>query len=141
MKTPGVSLGAFRLGIEGNGPLLKLVSFNANMRSCLFGLPYGDQALFLSRSLFESVGGFLEIPIMEDYELVKRLKKRGDVVIAKIPVITSGRRWERLGVIRTTAINQIIVFGYHLGISPGRLLAWYNRRKGIETKDKKEVRN
>ncbi len=136
MKNPGVSLGAFRLGIGGRGLLLRLVSFNANIRSRLFGLPYGDQGFFLSRRLFEGVGGFLEIPIMEDYELAGRLKKIGDVIIARCPVTTSKRRWERLGVIRTTAINQIVVLGYHLGISPERLSKWYNRKRGIEAKDK-----
>ena len=103
------------------------MEWSANVRSSWGQLPYGDQALFLRRSLFEELGGFANLPILEDLELVRRVRRRGRVITVGEPAVTSGRRWQQLGVLRTTLINQRIIIGYHLGWPIHRLAAAYSR--------------
>lgn len=123
----GVAGGAFRFQVTGTFPGRRLLEWGANARSRLARLPYGDQALFLRRSTFEELGGFPNLPILEDYELVRRLRRRGRVVTLSLPALTSGRRWERLGFLRTTWINQRVLFGYHAGEDPARLARLYQQ--------------
>jgi len=78
-------------------------------------MPYGDQGLFVRVSVFHSVGGFPDLPIMEDFELARRLRRRGRIVIAPARVATSSRRSQRLGPWRSTWTNQMIVLGYLSG--------------------------
>lgn len=125
----GFVAGAFRLEIEGAGPSLRWVARMANLRSRWLRLPYGDQAIFLRRELFRVLGGFPEMPLMEDFELMRRLRRLGTIVLLPLAVQTSSRRWRKLGVWRTTLINQAIVLAYLLGVSPSRLAEWYRRRK------------
>jgi rSAM/selenodomain-associated transferase 2 len=119
--------GAFELAIDGKEQSLRLVETLVKMRSRWFSLPYGDQAIFLTKKVFEDLGGFPELPIMEDFEFVQRLKRRGKIAIAPVSVITSSRRWQKLGVFKTTLINQLIILGYYLGISPTKLKNFYRR--------------
>jgi hypothetical protein len=127
---PGAVAGAFRLGIDGKARSFRLVEYMANIRSRALQMPYGDQGLFVPRDLFYEIGGYPEIPIMDDYELIRRLRKRGTVGIAPVAAITSARRWQRLGVFRTTLINQIIIIAYVLGVSVEKIARWYRREKG-----------
>jgi hypothetical protein len=122
LRGADVSAGAFALGIDGPGADLRAVEWLVNLRSRFLGIPYGDQALFLRREAFESLGGFREMPIMEDYELVRRLRRIGRVRICPLRVMTSARRWRELGLWRTSALNKLVVAGYHLGVPP-RVLA------------------
>ncbi len=124
-----VAIGAFRLGIRDPGIALRIIELGANLRSKYGHLPYGDQALFMSRRRFDELGGFPEISLMEDFALVQQLKRRGRVVLAPLAVYTSARRWRDLGILRTTVLNQLIVGAYMMGVSPVRLAAWYRRRK------------
>jgi len=119
--------GAFELAIDGKEQSLRLVETLVKMRSRWFSLPYGDQAIFLTKKVFEDLGGFPELPIMEDFEFVQRLKRQGKIAIAPVSVITSSRRWQKLGVFKTTLINQLIILGYYLGISPTKLKNFYRR--------------
>jgi len=120
-----VAGGAFRLRIASSCRALKVVAWGANLRSRLLGLPYGDQALFVRRSAFEAIGGFSAWPLMEDVDLVHRLKRAGRVVLLSDAVMTSARRWEREGIIWTTARNSLLLAGFWLGVSPARLSHWY----------------
>ena len=120
-------LGAFRLTIRDSGFALRCICRLANLRSRLLQLPYGDQALFLNRETFEELGGFPEQPIMEDYIFVKLAKKRGRVVTLQDEVVTSGRRWQRLGIFQTTLLNQLVVLGYSLGVPAEKLALFYRR--------------
>jgi rSAM/selenodomain-associated transferase 2 len=122
---PGVIAGAFELAISGELWGIRWIERLVRARSRLFSLPYGDQALFLKTSVFQAIGGFPALPIMEDFEFVQTLKKRGKITILPATVITSGRRWQKLGVVKTTLINQMIILGYYAGISPTRLVRWY----------------
>ncbi|MGF1541238.1 MAG: TIGR04283 family arsenosugar biosynthesis glycosyltransferase [Pleurocapsa sp.] len=122
---PEVIAGAFELGIDSQAKSLRLVEFFVKMRSHLCSLPYGDQAIFLTKKVFVEIGGFPDLPIMEDFELIQRLKSQGKIAIAPAKIITSPRRWQKLGVWRTTLINQLVIFGYYLGISPVKLKNFY----------------
>ena len=119
--------GAFELGIDGKMRSLRLVETMVNWRSHYLQLPYGDQALFLKTAVFHELGGFPELPIMEDFEFVRRLRRLGKIEILPAAVLTSGRRWKKLGVVKTTLINQLIVLGYFMGVSPDKLAYWYRR--------------
>jgi rSAM/selenodomain-associated transferase 2/rSAM/selenodomain-associated transferase 1 len=129
LKSPNVAAGAFGLGIDSDRMGLRFVERLANLRSRLLKLPYGDQALFMTKHTFLRSGGFSNMPIMEDYELIQRLKRRGRIVTLDKHVLTSARRWIQLGVIRTSITNQLMVAGYTLGISPDRLASFYRNQK------------
>ncbi len=128
---PGVSCGAFRLGIRGPGAGLRFIEWTTGLRSVYRELPYGDQSLFLRREVFQQVGGFPDMPIMEDYEFVRRLGRVGRVVTLRPPVLASARRWRRMGLLRTTLLNSAIVAAYRLGVSADRLALWYRRPAGL----------
>ena len=98
-----------------------------NIRSQYLRLPYGDQGLFVRAQAFREIGGFAEIPLMEDFDLVRRLRRHGRIEIAPAPALTSARRWLRLGPWRTTLINQGAVAAYRLGVSPERIAKCYYR--------------
>lgn len=127
LAQPQVVAGAFELAIEGDLPGLRWVEWGVNWRSRYLQMPYGDQAIFLKAETFRQLGGFAQLPIMEDFELMKRLQKLGKIAIAPASVITSGRRWQKLGVIKTTLINQLVIAAYYLGISPERISRLYRR--------------
>lgn len=121
----GVVAGAFELKIDSPLRSLRWVEIGVRMRSRFLQLPYGDQAIFLKTSVFQEIGGFPLLPIMEDFESIAQLKRRGKIAIASLPVTTSARRWLKLGVVKTTALNQLIILGYFLGIPPSKLRSWY----------------
>ena len=126
----GFCAGAFSLGIDSRDRGLRFIEWMANWRARLLKMPYGDQALFVSRDLFIQIGGFADYPIMEDFDLVRRLKNIGTITILPDPVKTSPRRWQNLGVLNTWILNQMIIVAYFMGIPPRRLALWYRREKG-----------
>jgi len=130
LNQSGVAAGAFRLKINSRAAGIRIIEGTANLRSRFLRLPYGDQALFMKKSLFEEIGGFPDLPIMEDFILVRRLKRKGKIVMLPAAVVTSPRRWLHLGVLRTWLINQLIVIAYYLGARPERLTRLYRREAG-----------
>jgi uncharacterized protein len=122
----GVAAGAFRFGTDINTHLMKMIALLVNARSKYLSLPYGDQAIFLRQPMFKSVGGFPDVPIAEDLYLIRRLWRSGNIRIVSASVITSGRRWKRLGIIKTTAINAIILASCLAGVKPKRLAGLYH---------------
>ncbi len=125
LKRPGVAAGAFRLAIDGIEWGFRLVELFANLRSRWLGAPYGDQALFVRSDVFAKLGRFPEMPIMEDFEFVRRARRLGRIELAPVPALTSARRWKKLGIFRTTILNWWIVVAYYGGVSPERLRSWY----------------
>jgi len=121
--------GAFQLRIGAKNWMLRLVEFVANLRSRWFRLPYGDQAIFVRTSVFFQMNGFRQWPLMEDYDFCQRLMKVGRLKLAAACVTTSARRWQRLGVLRTTLTNLACVIAFKLGVSPATLAGWYRRRR------------
>ena len=126
LMDPETVAGAFRFKTDLNHPLMKPIEFATNIRSQYLKLPYGDQGLFFRRAVFEAVGGFPEVSIAEDLFLMHRISKQGRIGIAPVYAVTSGRRWQTRGLLRTTLINQIIVAGCCLGISPRVLAKLYH---------------
>lgn len=124
LARPDVAAGAFELRIDAPGHGLRLIERLANWRSRRLGMPYGDQAVFVRTALFREVGGFPSIPVMEDFELMRRLRRRGRVVIAPTAVVTSARRWRANGLLRNTLINQAVIAAYLLGVPPERIARW-----------------
>jgi hypothetical protein len=92
-------------------------------------MPYGDQGIFLPSEEFKTIGGFTLLPIMEDFELMRRLRRRGKIHILPLKATTSDRHWQRLGVIRTTLTNQALIIAYLFGVDPHKLADWYHKRK------------
>jgi len=123
---PGIVAGAFRLGIDSPNASMRFIAGVANFRSTRLHMPYGDQALFLRAEIFGEMGGFPEIPIMEDCELVRRLNRRGKIEIAPASVRTSPRRWLATGAFRTTLKNQAAVIAYFMGIPISIIAEWYH---------------
>jgi hypothetical protein len=130
MARQNIRAGAFSLGIASGAQGLRFIERAANWRSRFLQMPYGDQALFVTSQLFHEIGGYPDYPIMEDFEFVRKLKKKGKIAILPESVQTSPRRWLNLGILKTWLLNQLIVVAYYLGISPRRLSRWYNRNKG-----------
>ncbi|MCU0593109.1 MAG: TIGR04283 family arsenosugar biosynthesis glycosyltransferase [Desulfobacterales bacterium] len=128
LASPWVSAGAFRLQIDAPGRGLRIIEQAANWRSRFLQLPYGDQALFLRREVFWELGGFPSLPIMEDFEFIRRLKRRGCIAMVPDSVQTSPRRWLQVGLGKTWLINQAIIAAYFMGASTERLAAWYRKR-------------
>jgi rSAM/selenodomain-associated transferase 2 len=124
---PGIVAGAFKLRIDGKAWGLRWIEALANLRSRILQMPYGDQAIFLRAETFHELGGFPELPVMEDFAFVRFLGSRGRISIVPVPVVTSSRRWDKLGICRTAATNQIMVVGYLLGLSTDRLAGYYRR--------------
>ncbi|MBI3399577.1 MAG: TIGR04283 family arsenosugar biosynthesis glycosyltransferase [Deltaproteobacteria bacterium] len=125
LKDDRVIGGGFRLKIDSSRFCFRMIEAMVNLRSRYLGLIYGDQAIFVRRDVFMAAGGFLGLPLMEDVDLIARLKKQGKVVLLDAKVITSSRQWERKGVLRTTLRNWMFLSLYYLGVSPERLYKKY----------------
>jgi uncharacterized protein len=117
--------GAFTLGIDSPWKALRIIEATTHFRAKYMQMPYGDQALFMRRQTFVESGGFPDMPVMEDFEFVRRLGRVGKIGIVPFRVLTSGRRWERRGIMRTTLINQCMIAGYYLGIPSDTLARLY----------------
>ncbi len=118
--------GRFDVTISGADPLLVTVAFLMNARSRMSGIATGDQAMFVRRAVFESAGGFPEIPLMEDIALSKMLKRVSPPLCLAERVVTSGRRWEKHGTLRTILLMWRLRLAYALGADPRRLASRYD---------------
>jgi rSAM/selenodomain-associated transferase 2 len=128
LSDPALAGGAFSLSYSPPHPALTLLVMAANLRSRVTGVPYGDQAIFLRRDIFQSMGGFLPVPLMEDLELMTRLRRAGlRIRILPVPIRTSSRRHLREGVVLCTLRNLLIRLLYHAGTSPETLSRLYRR--------------
>lgn len=125
LDDPSVVGGAFRFCIDNPSAKYRLVEAWVHMRCRLCRLPYGDQAIFIRRDAFRTLGRYKEILLMEDVDIVRRMNKLGKIGILKHKAITSGRRWVSRGLLRTAVINQITMLLYQLGISPKKLARFY----------------
>lgn len=124
LARPGTVAGAFRFAMDDTRLRLRFVELGANWRANALQFPFGDQGIFLRRSTFHLAGGFREVPVMEDYELIQRLRKEGRISIASTAAITSARRWRTRGVFHTTFQHLLMIAGWNVGINPRRLSHW-----------------
>ncbi len=125
LEDPGVALGAFRFRVRERLGGIGTIEWLTHLRSHYLGRPYGDQALFLRAETFRSLGGFPDMPIMEDVELVRKARRSGRVITLKEPALSSGRRWQRLGVFRGSLTNQLVLLGHAFGVPAHRLARFY----------------
>jgi rSAM/selenodomain-associated transferase 2 len=121
----GARWGRFDVTLDGRSHWLKLVASMMNWRSRLTGIATGDQAIFVTRAAFNAVGGFAQIALMEDIALSKLLKKLARPACLRQRVVTSGRRWERHGVLRTILLMWRLRLAYFLGADPRQLAQHY----------------
>ena len=124
----GAPWGRFDVRIEGTHPMLAVVAWSMNLRSRLSGIATGDQAMFVRRAAFDAVGGFPDIALMEDIALSRALKRRGRPTCLRARVTTSGRRWQRHGVLRTILLMWRLRLAYFLGADPADLAVRYGYR-------------
>jgi hypothetical protein len=123
-----VVAGAFMFDTLETDPAARLIAWVGRLRIRLSRHPYGDHAIFVDARTFRLLGGFPEIPVMEDWELVRRLRRLGRLAILPGRAPTSARSFLEYGVVRTTAVNGAIILGYRAGVDPARLAQW---RSGI----------
>lgn len=105
----------FRLKVDDPRPCFRVLEWLVAMRTTMLGLPYGDQGLVLDRHLYEGCGGFRDLPLMEDVDLVLRLRRWGGVRQLPYSIRTSARRWRRHGLLRTSLRNMILMLRWFLG--------------------------
>jgi rSAM/selenodomain-associated transferase 2 len=127
LDDPAVAAGAFSLRIGNPKWRYRLIEYMVKYRCRILKLPYGDQALFMKRNVFERIGGYRDIPLMEDVEIADRLKGAGTIVILDKVAVTDARRWEKEGWLYTSARNQLIRCLYRIGVDPGKLAGIYYR--------------
>ncbi|MBN2130560.1 MAG: TIGR04283 family arsenosugar biosynthesis glycosyltransferase [Sedimentisphaerales bacterium] len=134
--------GAFDLGIDSDRWILRHIAFRASVRSRISRIPYGDQAIFIDRTFFEGLGGFAEMPIMEDVDLMRRIKRSNRKIhIFRDKVLTSPRRWEAEGALYTTLRNQMLMLCYYLGVRPETLIKLYKPQKEIRRTQSQSLRH
>ena len=126
---PRIVAGAFRLRIDPPNTSFRLIEAAVNRRSRWLGMPYGDQAIFLRSETFRAVGGYPEADAMEDFALIRSLRKLGRIGIVPESVTTSARRWLSDGVWRTTLLNQVCVWAWLAGVSGSRIAGWRSCRR------------
>ncbi|MGE0356907.1 MAG: TIGR04283 family arsenosugar biosynthesis glycosyltransferase [Burkholderiales bacterium] len=125
LAASGRDWGRFDIAIEGRSPLLPVVAAFMNARSRLTAIATGDQALFARRAAFESAGGFPPIALMEDIAFCRTMRRRGPPLDLRARAVTSGRRWERRGTLRTILLMWRLRLAYFLGADPARLAERY----------------
>lgn len=124
-QDPRVVGGALRFTLRSDARAARLVERGVAWRVRWLGLPYGDQGIFVRRAVFEQVGGCRPLPLMEDVDLVRRLRRRGRMAHLRTPILVSPRRWDRDGWLRRTASNLLLLVLYCVGVSPERLARCY----------------
>ncbi|WP_447974401.1 TIGR04283 family arsenosugar biosynthesis glycosyltransferase [Nitrospira sp. Kam-Ns4a] len=125
LRDPACVGGRFDVRFDRDCGAAWLVSHLMNLRSRWTGIATGDQAIFVRREVFERLGGFADVPLMEDVDFSRRLKRAGRLVPLRSTVVTSFRRWEACGPVRTILLMWLLRFLYWLGVSPHRLQHLY----------------
>ena len=118
--------GGFRQKIDGEKVLYRLIEIAGNIRGRYLKVFYGDSGIFLSRTNFEKIGGFPEVPILEEMEFSRGLRRLGKTTLLTLHIHISPRRWEARGILRTTLNNWLITLLYFLGVSPEKLARLYS---------------
>lgn len=127
LAAPSVVGGAFRLRFDRSTPALRWIERGVRLRVALFGLPYGDQALFVRRATLEAIGGVPQVPILEDLDLVRAMKRRGRLALLPLEAVTSARRYLAAGPWRTALRHVLAALAGLAGVDRGRVAAWVRR--------------
>jgi rSAM/selenodomain-associated transferase 2 len=129
LTRPLVVAGCFRLKFDHSHPVLTLFSTVSRINHPLF--TYGDQGLFLSRAMYDRIGGYSDAPVFEDVEILNRLRREGKFIKRSEPITTSARRFLRDGVVRREVTSFGLVLLYNMGVSPERIARWYRPEKSF----------
>jgi uncharacterized protein len=121
LRDPAIALGCFRFALDSASIPARVIEVGVRLRVALARLPYGDQALFVRRQTFDAIGGYADVPIMEDVLFVKRARRFGHLYISTLPAVTSARGWERDGWVRRTAVHLRLIVLFIAGVPPERL--------------------
>lgn len=135
LSDPKVAGGGFSLKIDGTGASLRLIELGANFRSRILGIIYGDQAIFVRRKAFQEADGFRALPLMEDIDLIRRLKKRYRMVTLNESVLTSPKRWLKGRPILVSITNLLYLSLYYIGLSPKTLYRLYYKKDPEKEKE------
>ncbi|MBI2470800.1 MAG: TIGR04283 family arsenosugar biosynthesis glycosyltransferase [Planctomycetes bacterium] len=127
MKDDTVAGGSFYIAFDADNFILGGVSFITRFNFRLFH--FGDQGIFVRRDVFQKICGYKEMPIMEDYDFYKRLRNQGKVILIRLPVISSARRFIRKGVIRQLLINKFVVLAYWVGLDIQTIKRFYDDKR------------
>ncbi len=126
LKVTGTVAGGFYLSIDQQGPGFRIIEYMANVRARFSSLIYGDQGMFLRKAIFDRVGGFKDMQLMEDIEISRKLNRLGRIALVKPPIKASPRRWIEEGAVYTTLRDWAISFSYaFLGVTPEKLIKYY----------------
>jgi len=129
MRDPHIAGGRFDVSLTGSHPALRVIAWFINLRSRFTRISTGDQAIFVRREAFESLKGFAGIQLMEDIEFSRRMKRQGGIACLKKKILTSGRRWEQHGILRTVLLMWRLRLMFWLGVSPEKLAALYREAR------------
>ena len=119
--------GCFRFSLDAPETPARLIEWGVAWRVRWLGLPYGDQAIFVRRAVFDALGGYRPLPLLEDVEFVQRLRRVGRLMHSDLAVRVSARRWKRDGWVRRSAENMMLVLLFLAGVAPDRLARVYHR--------------
>ena len=125
LRNPRVVGGRFDVRLDTEGRLFRIIETLMNLRSRLSRIATGDQAIFVRSRTFRELGGYREAELMEDLELSYRLKRQGELACLRERVVTSARRWQRDGIVRTIGLMWLLRFLYFIGVSPSYLKTFY----------------
>lgn len=125
LQPPGVVGGGFRVKFDDNSFIFKLIALGSNLRAMFTKIFFGDQGIFVRRDTYLEIGGFPDIPIMEEWGFCQKLKTKGRLVQLPAAVLTSSRRWHKHGVWKTILLMHKLKILYLLGVSPAKLQQIY----------------
>ncbi len=131
----GKTWGRFNVRLSGQHPMFRVIEFMMNWRSCITQVATGDQAIFVAKTLFDSVNAYPDLPLMEDIALSKALRKQSAMHCIKTPLVTSSRRWQQHGVFRTVYLMWKLRLAYFIGVSPQKLAKQYYPNYGVKRSD------
>jgi rSAM/selenodomain-associated transferase 2 len=140
LGTSGVAGGAFKLDFDSDLSSLKTISFVAGLRSMLTRIPFGDQGVFVKKETFDRLNGFKNIPLMEDIDFGRRLKREGRIVLLPSGIKTCSRKWEKEGILKTTLRNWMYITLFLMGYSPHKLYRRYYRSHLYHTMQRENIR-
>ena len=125
MQDPSVAAAVWRLRIDARGAWYRVIEFGASLRDRLGGLPYGDQGLLIRRTLFQTIGGYPDLPIMEDVAMIRAVRRQEPIRRLRSALLVSARRWQREGPVRSWLRNVGLLSAFLAGVSPARLTRFY----------------
>ena len=125
LQNPEIVGGAFEYALDDPSTFFRIVEFTSNLKNRILHTIYGDMGIFVRTNIFRQMGGYADIPLMEDMEFGRRLKRFGRIVILPLRILTSARRWREEGIAKNVFRNWALQLAFSLGVPAQRLIRWY----------------